>query len=133
MKPCPPEHGLQLTSAAERGDREKYEQQGDGDGYADQPRRNVPSPGTKCRIEPAKSEHGKNSADHFVKKLPDDPPEALKSAQFARATGNACRAGHMAILAEVRAGHAERVRWVGVENANLYKRTGNAAKSAKKV
>jgi len=70
---------LEFACAAERRDREKYEQGGDTNRESNQPRCHVTGPGAGGGIEPGQSEDGEDGASHFVKKLLQDAPEAAKT------------------------------------------------------
>src|SRR5438105_2385717 len=92
---------LQLAGIAEGSHRKKRQQACYRNSQNDQPARRVAGPGAKRGVEPAQRQNRKRRADNFVKKLPEDAPQAAKTARG----GSGCRArggGHKSILTQNR-------------------------------
>ena len=77
---------LQLTRAAERGERECHKNEPDDNGKSDEPAGRVAAPRTNCGIEPCERENRKGRSDEFMKKLFQNAPEPAKAARFNRMT-----------------------------------------------
>jgi len=82
MAPPTRQEPLQLPRAAKRGDGKTDKNNPDGDGYADQPMREVASPGAESGVQPAQRKDSEAGADELVEKLPENAPQPPEATGF---------------------------------------------------